>query len=122
MKLNGVTDPWHTHHINMKSGGNLTKAAQDAIDDTAKKLADFGIDPYFGNENLAFVPNRWGHNSEYALEVNKAISKVVTDGGSKADAVKALDRMTKRWLDQEFRNVPASQKKPWKILPEKMRR
>ena len=117
-ELNGVKldkDKIHAHHINMKLGPVATQAITK---ETAEMIADFGIDPYFGIEALAYVPDWGGHSKDYAKAVNDTVKALHQSGSrDKASMARKLNELTTKWLNQEFLNKPANQRKPWKILP-----
>ena len=107
----------HAHHVNMKEGG---KKAQADVRAAQEMLAEFGIDPIFGLENLVWAPNGRGHSAEYAAAVKDAV-KTLFDTGSrdKEKAAEVLRKMSYKWLDGDFMHPKPT--KRWKLIPGKTR-
>lgn len=58
---------------------------------------DYGIDPFFGRENLVVAPNA-GHTDEYTERVVNAIEAVKARGGSKEDLILELQEQAKNFI------------------------
>jgi hypothetical protein len=84
-------DP-HAHHILYKKGRG--PAQQRLVREGQKILREYGIDPFFGKENLVWAPNRVAgqhHINDVTKTVN-ALKAVKAEGGSYEDIVNVLYR------------------------------
>jgi hypothetical protein len=53
-------------------------------------LKDYGIDPYYGMENIHWAPNK-GHSNGYKKKVAKDLWGVKSQGGTKDDIIQKLE-------------------------------
>lgn len=86
----------HAHHIVIKIG---SARVADASYVARQILWANGINPYDGNENLAWAPN-WNHNQHYANDVLRELLAVRDKGKTEITAV--LKGFAKRFIQGEW--------------------
>ncbi|MBI2480171.1 MAG: AHH domain-containing protein, partial [Planctomycetia bacterium] len=91
--LTGTMRKTHGHHIVRKNGGAASVEAQDL-------LLKYDIDPFYGQQNLIFAPNR-GHTELNEAFVLKTLKDAAADGGSHAE-IQARLTNTLRKLGEQF--------------------
>jgi hypothetical protein len=74
----GTDWPTHAHHIVEKVGG---PAVATEVQESQQILRNYGIDPFYGKENLIWAPNR-GHTDQMARDIHKALDELVKEGGT----------------------------------------
>ena len=78
----------HAHHIVMKKGGGEWGVKSRSL------LEKYGIDPYFGKENLTWAPNGKGnHTINTAESVYKTLE--AAESGGRAGIIDALEELGK---------------------------
>jgi len=77
-------------------------AGQAATLRSQQILLKYGIDPFYGRENLIWAPN-WGHADQYAMDVWSALQKADKDVGTMEAIVKTLQKLGKDYVDGKWR-------------------
>ncbi len=97
-KWPGTTSDIHAHHIVMRVGQG--PEAQKAVQKSQEILRKYGINPFFGKENLVWAPN-WNHTTEYANAVLDALEKADKIGNKDA-IMDALTKVAKEFIRGAF--------------------
>lgn len=92
----------HGHHIVFKKGLG-ENAGKEASKEAKDILIFYGIDPYFGKENLAFAPNQ-GHPDAAMIEMRDRLKAVYLDDPTPAAKPRVVNLLV-TFADEYFRKV-----------------